>query len=851
MRNFFVTLCLLSLTACGVSQYDESGAPEDQTGDEQALVAHTYDFAQKMPNRLNIMMGMNWFGIDDSDPQGGAGDPGWVNWHWEKSACKLYNDPATCSQFGSYGLQRSIASRGRPLAGIHSWSGRNEESLRYIDLVLSTISRPCDQAAKIDAFAPQLGSIKLTSRYGVTGYNSVDIPYRSMMAMLARAEKNGMAGVIMPAMDSTWYFHFGPFTDKASRMKALREDFADMARISAAHSGAYKVNGKPVFLLYIDAAHMSVSEWQSVLAGARNDAGIDFYVICTEGNGDYFAAFDAMAPWISTGWWNATSGATLYDHAMTWTQKRYAELLANVGKFPGRALFGGMSPGFNDYTEDWGACTERQIPRDPQVMQAQYDYLWNLKQSGQVQVKGFVQETWDDWTEGSYMEPDVAEGAKNLFKMGDLVSRQVGESVDHAAQDRVAAKWAAYGQPRNCSGAKSVTLPPLLDLHCSATTPTKSACSMQFSQVSNAAVGGFAASTRELSGDVNGDGKTDRVRVWDNGGNAYAQTLLSNGTSYDEASDIYVGGFNETGVKDLLFDADGDKKADLIRVWNNGGTAYAQVTLSTGTAFKQASNNAIAAWQQDNEYLVGDVNADGKKDLVVIHRNGNSSGWTASAEVNVSSGSSFFQASDSPIGGMSADTTDLLMDVNGDGKDDLVRVWNNNGAAWAHVNLSNGSAFSEASNGSVGEFDVTNRIFAADVNGDGKDDLVIVALDATRPVGSDAFARVLLSKGTGFSEASNLAVGGWDETIDQVGDVNGDGRADLVRLWKNGSDLWAEVKLSNGGSFVRASNKPVGGWGTTHRYALTDLNGDKRADLSIVWDNGGTAHAMNAVSSCQ
>src|SRR5262252_2530842 len=99
------------------------------------LPPHAFDLAQHMPDHLSIAFVMAWFGDAANDPQGGGVDPGWGNWRAEFPACGLANNPATCADFPGAGLQRSIGSKRRPLAGIYSSSGRTDESRRRIDLM--------------------------------------------------------------------------------------------------------------------------------------------------------------------------------------------------------------------------------------------------------------------------------------------------------------------------------------------------------------------------------------------------------------------------------------------------------------------------------------------------------------------------------------------------------------------------------------------------------------------------------------------------------------------------------------------------------------------------------------------
>ncbi|MFL5312759.1 MAG: carboxypeptidase regulatory-like domain-containing protein [Myxococcales bacterium] len=441
-------------------------------------VAHSYDLAANMPARLSIMFSMSWFGIPASDPQGAGPDPTWGNWKWG-GGCVATNDPTSCNTAATSTPQRFVASRRRPLAGVYSSSGRDAESLRRVDLMLSTLRRSCDDGARIDAWSVQIDSIRDTSRHPTNPQSpSADLAYRALLAFLNQADAAGLGNKILPGNDSTWYFHFGANPNvqlgkcdgtagnpKQSCLDALTSDIVEMVQIAAPHSSALRINGKLVLLFYLDAALMTVAEWQAVLQNARDGAGQDFYALATTQNSSYFGAFDALAPWISTSQWGTTSGATVYDHATSWTAKRHSGLLANVGAFGGRVVFGGAAPGFDDYTKNWGACTERQLPtppdqpRDPAVLQAQFDYF---KAHG---LRGVVLETWDDWTEGSEFEPDVANGTGTLVQLRQLLGSLFGDASDPAGDTRLSNRWTSYGQARNCAGGTAGT-PPVTDLSC-------------------------------------------------------------------------------------------------------------------------------------------------------------------------------------------------------------------------------------------------------------------------------------------------------------------------------------------------------------------------------------------------
>jgi MYXO-CTERM domain-containing protein len=443
------------------------------SGARSACAAHVFDMNQHMPPHLAVMFTMAWFGIDKNDPQGPGPENGYGNWKQNFPACGLSNDPSTCADFQSAGLQRSIASKRRPMAGIYSATGRDAESLRRIDFLLSMLRRPCSSGARLDAWAVQLDSIKFTSRYPNNQQgNTWDIAYRALLAYLGEADKANLQNAVMVAIDSTIYWHFGStygLTTQAQRLAALEDDVVDMVNIAMAHPSALKLNGKPLLGFYVDSALLTVSEWQSVLDGARSRTGQDFYALGTTLNATYFGAFDALAPWVNIGMWNDQSSISdEHDRAVQWAKTEHAQILAALASNPGRVFFGGVTPGFDDYTQDWGACKTREIPRDPAVLTGEFDYLASVKQ--QVDLRGVFFETWDDWTEGTEFEPDVVEGSAKLLQLRQEIGALFGEPADPAGDQALTNAWKNFGQARNCcfaGGACPPTGPPV-DLSCPA-----------------------------------------------------------------------------------------------------------------------------------------------------------------------------------------------------------------------------------------------------------------------------------------------------------------------------------------------------------------------------------------------
>lgn len=125
-------------------------------------------------------------------------------------------------------------------------------------------------------------------------------------------------------------------------------------------------------------------------------------------------------------------------------------------------------------------------------------------------------------------------------------------------------------------------------------------------------------------------------------------------------------------------------------------------------------------------------------------------------------------------------------------------------------------------------------VTAADLNGDGKLDLVI-------PNFHDNTISVLLGNGDGsFQTAVNYATGSLPGSI-AVGDFNADGKLDLAVT--NTGDSTVGVFFGNGdGTFQSAVNYGVGSWPVS--VAAGDFSGDGKLDLAVANFYGNTVMVL-------
>jgi hypothetical protein len=243
------------------------------------------------------------------------------------------------------------------------------------------------------------------------------------------------------------------------------------------------------------------------------------------------------------------------------------------------------------------------------------------------------------------------------------------------------------------------------------------------------AVGG-----RIASGDVNGDGKDDIVMAAQNNDGTFSFHVFNGAATW--AGRWYTSGpFNLGPVGDRLVvgDFSGDGKADPALVYDDGDASMRIMRwTSTGSAFAGPATYTSGPFHLSavgGRIASGDVNGDGKDDIVMAAQNNdgtfsfhvfNSAAtwagkWYTSGPFNLG-----------PVG-------DRLVvgDFNGDGKADVALIYDDGDASMRIMRwTSTGSAFAGPATYTSGPFHLSavgGRIASGDVNGDGKDDIVMAA----------------------------------------------------------------------------------------------------------------------------
>jgi len=347
--------------------------------------------------------------------------------------------------------------------------------------------------------------------------------------------------------------------------------------------------------------------------------------------------------------------------------------------------------------------------------------------------------------------------------------------------------------------------------------------------------------------DMNGDHATDVVAlggpVATGGANGSgAASGGAQGGQYD-GTIVYVLGNDGKGVLGTadnvgmgylsaiaVGDVDGDGKPDLAATNPNNGSVNLFINDGAG---RLSAPTSYSVGKNPVGVIIGDLDHDGHLDIGTANH-GDPSHNGSGIGVLLNAGHAAFLASTYAAG--PSPNFLLLADLNGDGRGSLV-VADDAGGVRVMTNDGMGQFGGATGVKTYAAGSSPHALASGDLNGDGRADVVVAG-------GGDGGGGIgiLLNVGNGALGAAIIYGGDRYPTSVAVGDLNGDGYPDLIVSFINSGTIG--VYLNNG---TGAFRDPVGfetdGWVSS--LAVGDVNSDGKLDV-VAANANGVAVLLNA-----
>lgn len=361
-------------------------------------------------------------------------------------------------------------------------------------------------------------------------------------------------------------------------------------------------------------------------------------------------------------------------------------------------------------------------------------------------------------------------------------------------------------------------------------------CKTEFAARVNFSTGGTPYSIS--IGDLDGDGKSD-LAVANYAGNTvsvFRNTSTTGGVSFATKVDFATGSSPKSVS---IGDIDGDGKSDLV-VTNSGASNSVSVFRNTSTtggvsfAAKVDFGTGSSPWSVS----VGDLNGDGKPDVAVANRV--SSSVSVLRNTSTSGGVSFAAKVDFSTGPSPYSVS--IGNLDGDGKPDLAVANNgdNTASVFQNTSTSGGAVSFEARvDFSAGSGPVSISI--GDLDGDGKPDLAVANNSgSSASVFRNTSSPGIINAGS-FAAKVDFAASSAPQIV-SIGDIDGDGKPDLAVANFTSSSVSVLRNTSVTGTVSFSAKVDLGSAGQASSVSIGDLDGDGKPEIAA------TNYNANSVS---
>jgi hypothetical protein len=352
-------------------------------------------------------------------------------------------------------------------------------------------------------------------------------------------------------------------------------------------------------------------------------------------------------------------------------------------------------------------------------------------------------------------------------------------------------------------------------------------------------------------GDVNGDGKPDLVVA--NEGDSTVSVLL-NTTVLPAAT--FTPAFTQTTFATgrpsavAMADINGDGKPDLIvaNIVDNTVSIFLNTTPPGAATPSFATQQTFATGPNPFWVAVADVNGDGKLDLLFADRGNGTVSVLLNTTTPGAATASFATVQTFAVGAASnsAPQSVTVADINGDGRPDLVVCNHNDDTVSVLLNTTTTGATtaSFATQQIFATVDIPYTATVGDVNGDGKPDLIVAdeniktveVLLNTTPTGASTAS---------FATAQTFVTGN-GPTVAALADVNGDGKPDLVvtNIRDNTVSVLRNTTTPGATTVSFATQQTFGTGAGPRSVAVGDVTGDGKPDIIVANNSDSTVSVL-------
>lgn len=323
-------------------------------------------------------------------------------------------------QRGTQGHVEGLPSH-QVLAFYYGWWGNPAVSGRWVHWKgVDPATERIENSRHFPAFGPYDShdpaildrQMALAQRAGITGFiaswwGQGSFEDRGMPLLLDAATKQGLA--------VSAYYEKVSGDDAASRTKAAVADLDYLLSNYATHKAWLRAGRQPVVLVYGRALRQLLpAEWQAVIAQVRRDNPGGVALVADSLDPALVTAFDGVSTYNIT-------GQTLHktpSQIREWAHAAYPKMVAAAG--PGKISTVTVIPGYDDsklgrppprpVTQRWGGETYRVLWQE--AVAASPDYV--------------LITSWNEWHEGSEIEPSVEYGSVMLNDTAVLAREFLG-----------------------------------------------------------------------------------------------------------------------------------------------------------------------------------------------------------------------------------------------------------------------------------------------------------------------------------------------------------------------------------------------------------------------------------------